>query len=61
MIDILLLVLILGYCAFIIYSTYFKKKKSGCSGTCAGCSSASLCHIDFNKIYKEIKEEECHG
>ena len=55
MIDILLLVLILGYCAFIIYSTYFKKKKSGCSGTCAGCSSASLCHIDFNKIYKEIK------
>ncbi len=57
MINILLWGIIIGYCAFVVYKTYFDKKLS-CGGTCAGCSSASLCHIDFNQIYKEIKEKD---
>lgn len=58
MINILLWGVIIGYCAFVVYKTYFEKKSSSCEKNCAGCSSASLCHIDFNQIYKEIKEKD---
>ncbi len=34
LLEIGLMVLIIGYCAYIL----FGKKKRGCSGNCAGCS-----------------------
>lgn len=60
LVDIIIFAAILAYCAFVVYKTYFDKS-SNCSGTCAGCSSAALCHIDFNQIYREIKEDENNG
>lgn len=59
-VDIIIFGAILAYCAFVVYKTHFEKKPE-CGGKCSGCSSAALCHIDFNKIYKEIKEEENNG
>lgn len=57
MVDVIIFGLVLGYCAFVVYKEHFDKKHN-CNHTCTGCSSASLCHIDFNQIYKEIKEQD---
>ncbi|HJC50279.1 MAG TPA: FeoB-associated Cys-rich membrane protein [Candidatus Anaerostipes avistercoris] len=45
MADIIILILVLGYCAYIIWNRH-KKSKSGsgcqsCAGGCAGCSGCS--------------------
>lgn len=45
--NIVIVLLIVGYCAYIIY-TRLIKKKGGCGGDCAGCSGCSS-HTDFNK------------
>ena len=57
LIDLILIILIISYCAYVIYKQ-LKYKTMGCNHSCSGCSSASLCHIDFDKIRQEIKEKE---
>ena len=56
-IDILLLAGIIAYCVYVLYKEYRKKKVSKCTGICTGCTAGS-CKIDFDKIYRQIKEDE---
>ena len=43
MIDLFILLIIIGYCIFVIVQQYKKKKAnaSGCNGICAGCSGCN--------------------
>lgn len=40
-VSIIILLLIIAYCAFVIYKQVQKKKQGGCGGNCAGCSGCS--------------------
>ena len=49
-VSIIILLLIIAYCAFVIYKQVQKKKQGGCGGNCAGCSgSVSYTHLDVYK------------
>ena len=39
-VSIIILLLIIAYCAFVIYKQVQKKKQGGCGGNCAGCSGS---------------------
>ena len=43
MIDLFILLIIIGYCIFVIVQQYKKKKANtnGCNGICAGCSGCN--------------------
>ena len=40
-VSIIILLLIIAYCAIIIYKQVQKTKQGGCGGNCAGCSGCS--------------------
>lgn len=48
MADVIIILLVASYCAFIIGRIFRKKKAgaAGCSGNCLGCSGCSAEHID---------------
>ena len=39
-VSIIILLLIIAYCAFVIYKQVQKKKQGGCGGNSAGCSGS---------------------
>ena len=59
MIDLFILLIIIGYCIFVIVQQHKKKKANtnGCNGICAGCSGCN----DLTKlkdIYFANKDKE---
>lgn len=48
MADVIIILLVAFYCAFVIGRIFRKKKPgaAGCSGSCIGCSGCSAEHID---------------
>ncbi len=59
----IILVLVIGYCVFLIWRGHKKRKenkgKPGCAGGCAGCSGCSGCGgISFDDLYKSEKEQK---
>ncbi|WP_290770846.1 FeoB-associated Cys-rich membrane protein [Anaerofustis sp.] len=57
MADIIVLALVIGYCAFVIINRHKKNKKAkasgGCCGSCCGCSGCSSCSNPYyENIYK---------
>ena len=48
MADVIIILLVAFYCAFVIGRIFRKKKPgaAGCSGNCLGCSGCSAEHID---------------
>ncbi|WP_329382139.1 FeoB-associated Cys-rich membrane protein [Anaerofustis sp. HA2171] len=53
MIDIIIIALIIGYSAFVLYNHFKKKKNGGCGCSCSGCSGCSSCsNSSFENIYK---------
>ena len=47
-VSIIILLLIIAYCAFVIYKQVQKKKQGGCGGNCAG--SVSYTHLTLPTI-----------
>lgn len=57
MADIIVVALVIGYCAFVIINRHKKNKKAkasgGCCGSCCGCSGCSSCSNPYyENIYK---------
>lgn len=59
MADIVVVLLIAGYSAFLIYRMRSRKKKGGCSGcSCSSCSSCSGCSSEYvENLIRKAKEE----
>ena len=57
MADIIIVALVIGYCAFVIINRHKKNKKAkalgGCCGSCCGCSGCTS-HINasYDNVYK---------
>lgn len=61
MIDLLIILIILGYCILVITRQYKKKKtnSSGCSGICAGCSGCNdISHLKEIYFADKAREKE---
>lgn len=56
-VSIIILLLIIAYCAFVIYKQVQKKKQGGCGGNCAGCSGCSGCS-SFQVNDSSVKKKE---
>ena len=55
--DIIILALILGYCAYLVYGIVKRFKNGviqGCGGNCAGCSGG-CCSSDPDEVKKMIE------
>ena len=58
--DIIILALILGYCAYLVYGIVKRFKNGviqGCGGSCAGCSGCGggCCSSDPDEVKKMIE------
>ena len=54
-VSIIILLLIIAYCAFVIYKQVQKKKQGGCGGNCAGCSGCSSFQVNDSSVKKKRK------
>lgn len=54
-VSIIILLLIIAYCAFVIYKQVQKKKQGGCGGNCAGCSGCSSFQVKDSSVKKKRK------
>lgn len=52
-VSIIILLLIIAYCAFVIYKQVQKKKQDGCGGNCAGCSGCSSFQVKDSSVKKK--------
>ena len=52
-VSIIILLLIIAYCAFVIYKQVQKKKQGGCGGNCAGCSGCSSFQVKDSSVKKK--------
>lgn len=52
-VSIIILLLIIAYCAFVIYKQVPKKKQGGCGGNCAGCSGCSSFQVKDSSVKKK--------
>ena len=53
-VSIIILLLIIAYCAFVIYKQVQKKKQGGCGGNCAGCSGCSSFQVKLvSSVYEK--------
>ena len=61
MADIIVLILIIGYCGFVIFQRHRQKKKgtqNGCRGICDGCSGCGdLSHLKETYFADKMKKE----
>ena len=55
-VSIIILLLIIAYCAFIIYKQVQKKKQGGCGGNCAGCSGCSSFQVNDPSTKKKGRQ-----
>lgn len=59
MIDLIIILLLVAYCIWVIYSNFIKKKdNNSCSGICSSCSQCSSPFEDYYKDQKKLKEKE---
>ena len=62
MANVIIVLLIVAYCAWVIYTHFFRKKDGHkCSGICAGCSQCSSPLDDYYRDQKKMKERHNHG
>ena len=61
MVDLIIIIAIVAYCAWVIYTHFFKKSKDHCNGICAGCSQCSSPFEDYRRDQKKLKEKHLHG
>ena len=52
-VSIIILLLIIAYCAFVIYKQVQKNKQDGCVGNCAGCSGCSSFQVKDSSVKKK--------
>ena len=64
--DIIILALILGYCAYLVYGIVKRFKNGviqGCGGSCAGCSMVNKgvgSHGQFDRLYVlPVRDRDC--
>ena len=57
-VSIIILLLIIAYCAFVIYKQVQKKKQGGCGGNCAGCSGCSSFQVKDSSVKKKGWESQ---
>ena len=55
-VSIIILLLIIAYCAFVIYKQVQKKKQGGCGGNCAGCSGCSSFQVNDPSAKKKGRQ-----
>ena len=55
-VSIIILLLIIAYCAFVIYKQVQKKKQGGCGGNCAGCSGCSSFQVNDQSAKKKGRQ-----
>ena len=59
---VIIVLLIVTYCAWFINSHFFRMKDGHkCSGICAGCSQCSSPLDDYYRDQKKMKERHNHG
>lgn len=62
MIDIIILLLIFGYCIYLIVHYYQQKQQNqGCHGICSGCQGCTHTHSIVDDFYEDQKRSQNNG